>query len=394
MELTYVSKNNNHLKDKIIRLNCNPLPEANLDMPNLENNEMVSLNFPPYCNDSYTKYQKMMLTELFDVKYYFEQLESPISMDPIHHYLLIGYKTGKNANRCFDPNFYLKNNPDVAKSGMDPFVHWTQYGIVEKRLPNNTMVFNEELYIPNDNKIICKKPGLKIEYPITIFGTCRISVSKYNNQLNHMISFTHCTKVIQLIKFLKNDLTITFPYNILCFRTGICQNRPIDFSNKYKQLFLETKLFLIEICSKKKYMHNNFYLHHLAVDKRAYNYYQNTPKDILDGYKVEIQSDEEICQDIFEIQSLLHPKKIVIISHYNAKLNDKLISKRDQLIQLLKNVCDKNNIIFVNPTEVLAQYTQNKVMISDLGHYTEFGMNEFNNHITNYIADLLMISDG
>jgi hypothetical protein len=57
---------------------------------------------------------------------------------------------------------------------------------------------------------------------ITLFGSCRIARICNNNNLNEEISYTHNTKeVIQLIKFLKGELEIQFPYNMLCFRTGI-----------------------------------------------------------------------------------------------------------------------------------------------------------------------------
>jgi len=44
----------------------------------------------------------------------------------------------------------------------------------------------------------------------------------------------------------------------------------------YNKLFTKTNIFIIEICSNKKYIHNNFYLHHLCVDKRFSNYNINS----------------------------------------------------------------------------------------------------------------------
>ena len=67
---------------------------------------------------------------------------------------------------------------------------------------------------------------------------------------------------------MKGELTIPNPYNKLCFRTAICDNKYIDYNDIYNKLFIDTDIFIIEICSNKKYMHNGFYLHHLCVDKR------------------------------------------------------------------------------------------------------------------------------
>jgi hypothetical protein len=103
---------------------------------------------------------------------------------------------------------------------------------------------------------------------ITLFGTCRINGISGHNNLNNLINYTHTTKeVIQFIKFLKRVLNIPKPYNRVCFRNAIINKTYIDYNNNFNKLFTNTNIFVIEICSRKKYIHNNFYLHHLSVDK-------------------------------------------------------------------------------------------------------------------------------
>jgi hypothetical protein len=202
---------------------------------------------------------------------------------------------------------------------------------------------------------------------ITLFGSCRINLPD-NNNLNNLITYTHSTKeVIQYIKFLKGELIIPTPYNILCFRTAICENKCINYEDKYNKLFMDTDLFIIEICSNKKYIHNDFYLHHLCVDKRCGEIINQTPSEILDTFIFEKQSDEEIENDILEIQKMLYPKKIIIVSHYNAIHNGEYIKTRNHLINLLDTICKKHIIPFVNPTNVLSKYTQEQVIEDDLG---------------------------
>ena len=173
---------------------------------------------------------------------------------------------------------------------------------------------------------------------ITLFGTCRLNNIHNHNGLNNLINYSHSTKeVIQFINFLKGELSIPKPYSQLCFRTAICENKFIDYNDIYNKLFINTDIFVIEICSNKKYIHNNFYLHHLCVDKRfsccnntpykilnnfiiekRYSVFnKNTPDEILNNFIIEKQSDEEIENDILEIQKMLYPKKIIIVSHYN-----------------------------------------------------------------------------
>ena len=221
---------------------------------------------------------------------------------------------------------------------------------------------------------------------ITLFGTCRLNNINNHNNLNNIINYSHSTKeIIQLINFLKGELSIPIPYNILCFRTGICYNTSIDYNDKYNKLFVDTDICIIEICSNKKYIHNNFYLHHLCVDKRFINFNKNTPPEILDNYIIEKQSDEEIENDILEIQKILYPKKIIIVSHYNSKQNGEYIISRNHLINLLGSICKKYDIPFINPTNILSNYSQEQVITSDLGHYTDLGIDEFSNYVNNFL---------
>lgn len=220
----------------------------------------------------------------------------------------------------------------------------------------------------------------------TLFGTCRINNILNHNNLNNLVNYPHSTKeVIQLIKFLKGELIIPVPYNRLCFRTGIRDNKSIFYNTSYTKLLLDTDIFIIEISSIKKYIHNNFYLHHLCVDKRFSRYNNNTPDEILNNFIIEKQSDEEIENDILEIQKMLYPKKIIIVSHYNSKQNGEYINSRNHLINLLDCICKKYDIPFINPTFVLGNYSQEQVITNDLGHYTDFGINEFSNYINNFL---------
>jgi hypothetical protein len=115
----------------------------------------------------------------------------------------------------------------------------------------------------------------------------------------------------------------------------------------------------------------------------------NTPRHILDSYTIETQSDEEIENDIVEIQKILYPRKVVIVSHYNSKLNGEYIESRNDLVCLLEKICEKYNIPFINPRKALGQYTQEQVMSDNLGHYTEFGLCEFGKYMNNYIKTIV-----
>jgi hypothetical protein len=225
---------------------------------------------------------------------------------------------------------------------------------------------------------------------VTLFGTCRINNVKHNNNLNNLTTYTHSTKeVIQLIHFLKGELNIPVPYNRLCFRAAIVKYNEtggrVCYSDANKQRFLSTDVFVVEICSNKKYMHNNFYLHHIYVDNQHPDWHMLTPVEILNNHTIEIQTDEEIENDMLEIQKLLYPKKMIVVSHLDLKLNGEYITSRRNLINLLDRICKKYNISFINPMKVLSNFSQECLVDKDLAHYTERGINEFSKYVDNYI---------
>lgn len=222
---------------------------------------------------------------------------------------------------------------------------------------------------------------------ITIFGTCRVNNINNNNNLNNDINYCHSTKeIIQMIKFLKGDLQLSYPYNMCCFRTGICNKKGIEFCEDFKSKFEKSEICIIEICSSKKYVHNNHYLHHLCVDKRfGYEHIKNTPIEILNEVTVEKQTNAEIEEDILIIKELLSDKKIVVVSHYNSKVNNNYFPSRDALINTLNEITSKHNIPFINPTEKLSKFKQEEIMTRDLGHYTDFGLKQISNYINTYI---------
>lgn len=76
------------------------------------------------------------LQHMFDYSYYLECYPEVVSLhiDPLLHYLQVGWKESKNPSRNFNTSGYLNSNPDVAASGMNPFVHYLVYGMAENRV--------------------------------------------------------------------------------------------------------------------------------------------------------------------------------------------------------------------------------------------------------------------
>ena len=74
---------------------------------------------------------------LFDPIYYlFTYPDVRVAdMDPLSHFMKVGWKEGRNPSERFNTTFYLTTYPDVAEMKINPLLHYLQFGIREKRQP-------------------------------------------------------------------------------------------------------------------------------------------------------------------------------------------------------------------------------------------------------------------
>lgn len=74
-------------------------------------------------------------SKLFDHVFYLT--ENPdvrcADVDPLMHFVLNGWKEGRNPSGSFDTCFYLNANPDVKDANVNPLVHYIRYGRKEGR---------------------------------------------------------------------------------------------------------------------------------------------------------------------------------------------------------------------------------------------------------------------
>ncbi len=71
----------------------------------------------------------------FDEKYYLENNKN-INLDnedPLHHFMRIGWKEGRNPNTTFDLGYYLSHYQDLKASDLNPFFHYVRFGKLEGR---------------------------------------------------------------------------------------------------------------------------------------------------------------------------------------------------------------------------------------------------------------------
>ena len=72
----------------------------------------------------------------FDAAFYAAQLkEPPTGVSLFRHYNETGWRHRLDPSPDFSTGYYLDTNPEVAAAGINPFLHWVNYGRHEKRPP-------------------------------------------------------------------------------------------------------------------------------------------------------------------------------------------------------------------------------------------------------------------
>lgn len=112
----------------------------------------------------YYEYTIIKKSGLFDSCYYLREYKDvrQIKVDPLIHFITLGWKEGKNPSEKFNTNYYLKMYPDVNKAGLNPLVHYIKYGKKEKRMALNTTQISAN---PEKQSLTCEKlvPNLSVE---------------------------------------------------------------------------------------------------------------------------------------------------------------------------------------------------------------------------------------
>lgn len=83
----------------------------------------------------------------FDVAYYLAANPdvAAAGTDPLRHFLVAGWREGRDPSRRFSVRDYLEINPDVAQAGINPFVHYLRAGRAEGRIARHDLGFRYEV---------------------------------------------------------------------------------------------------------------------------------------------------------------------------------------------------------------------------------------------------------
>jgi hypothetical protein len=83
-------------------------------------------------------YDGLKDSDLFDMHWYLHRYPdiAKSRVDPLLHYLHHGTSEARDPNPFFDTDWYLEQNPDVKASGLDPLAHYLHHGAAEGRDPS------------------------------------------------------------------------------------------------------------------------------------------------------------------------------------------------------------------------------------------------------------------
>jgi glycosyltransferase involved in cell wall biosynthesis/chaperonin cofactor prefoldin len=82
---------------------------------------------------------RMRGNPLFDADWYGRRYRDVKAADAYRQWQEHGVNVGRNPNAYFETDWYLDNNPDVQRSGMNPLDHYYLYGAAEGRQPGPSL---------------------------------------------------------------------------------------------------------------------------------------------------------------------------------------------------------------------------------------------------------------
>lgn len=91
--------------------------------------------------------QRALAATEFDATYYVTANPDLVGagIDPLDHFMLAGWREGRDPNPLFSVKDYLETYPDIAAVGVNPFVHYLQTGRAEGRIARNELGFRYEI---------------------------------------------------------------------------------------------------------------------------------------------------------------------------------------------------------------------------------------------------------
>lgn len=192
------------------------------------------MNNEHYLNEAIEKINKY---QLFDQEYYIIQLNEEITIDPLMHYLTIGWKKGLNPSKKFDGNYYLMKHPDINKSKINPLIHYVLHGKEENREIKPDL--SSRLITKEKYDILLKKDSY-FENRWNYYEEVMTEIKKMNGIINVLEMGPYKCPLIEfedVIDF-TDDYIEHYPIEINKFIKHDCTKVPYPFKDKEYDLII------------------------------------------------------------------------------------------------------------------------------------------------------------
>ena len=223
-------------------------------------------------------YYTIMKSGLFDSRYYLLQYCDVRRSDaaPLLHFVLIGWKEGRNPCEQFNTNYYLEQNPDVKAANSNPFIHYLLHGKAEGRRGSPNVLEANKLNSPKTEQAWARilfsqqlslRKVLKGCLFLIKYGP-KAFINKVRNQLHlNLILMTESAEAIDFQRRVK------FPYEPLISIVVPALNTKEKFlrdmiESLFAQTYAKWELCIADGGSRKEFHIEDILSEYAATDSR------------------------------------------------------------------------------------------------------------------------------
>ncbi len=199
-----------------------------------------------------------------------------------------------------------------------------------------------------------------------VLGSCRIGLLARESYIHKAHHVHNSKEAIQYIEYINGYIDIPQYLHRYVFRGCYLDNVFVIDRDRLKSDWDKVEVLFVEVCSRKKYIKDGYYIHHLAADMGdapAHNVHEQ-PHTCLE-YTLEIQDTGELEDDLLKLVDLMFDKKLVVVTHV-----DYGIPVRKKFINDVDSICKNHGITCVNPTNCIGL----RARMRDSNHFTREGL--------------------
>jgi hypothetical protein len=164
---------------------------------------------------------------LFDAQWYLDHSPDAAgsSLDPLDHYLTIGWKSGRSPGPHFDAARYLEHSRDAAIADSEPLLHFLRYGLYEGRKAyevGSSMLDKFESLGENcEFGAVQRRFGVE---PLGLFRFAATSIDGLISALESRLNFALAPGAIELTRTLEGEYVVIIEQYGFQFHTFLAGN--------------------------------------------------------------------------------------------------------------------------------------------------------------------------